>query len=333
MNQTTASRRAACWAAITLTLIVWTVFGLWQGLNTGFSGGLYDPTYHVPGVRPGSAAARAGFQAGDRVVSVEGRRVEELGMESRWPRALARPQIGTSYRFVVDRGGRLSNIDYVYPAPSRAARDNRIRSALIGLGTLVLGVWAGLTAATPAASALLPAALCAGVSAAAGLGPGLGVWNGVMDHVSTAAFTLQLLFLLRFFLVFPRPKRQFRSRLLWWILGGLWGGLVAFLIAELRLHPALYYSTGSVATPLMLLYVLLIVAAILHTLWTPPRGIIRGSGMPAILGALIAGLGGMLSEALSGWSSGLPVLLIPLTLALGARRQQCGTASADDAAG
>jgi len=54
------------------------------------------------------------------VVSVEGTPVEELGMESRWPRRLA-PRIGQSLRFVVDRNGETVPIDVVYPPPSRAA--------------------------------------------------------------------------------------------------------------------------------------------------------------------------------------------------------------------
>jgi hypothetical protein len=89
-------------SAVVITL--WGSVGLYQGLNTGFSGGLYDPEYRISAVRRGSPADKSGFIPGDRVISVEGRTVEELVMESRWPRSLV-PRIGESRRFVVDRNG------------------------------------------------------------------------------------------------------------------------------------------------------------------------------------------------------------------------------------
>lgn len=308
------------WIAAALLLTAWTILGLWHGLHSGFSGGLYDPSYRVPGVIRGSAADRAGFQAGDRIITVEGRPVEELGMESRWPRSLAHP-IGATHRFVVERAGRTINIDYVYPAPSRAAVANRLSSAILGLGFLAFGLWAFLTSSTPAARALLPVALSAGIATAAGLGPGIGSWNGLKDHLSTVATALQFLFLFRFFLLFPQPKPLASNRPLWWSLYGLVACLVAFLIAEIVLHPALYYTTGSVAGPLLLFYGLLILAAIAHTLWKGPREFIRQSGLLWILGALIIVLGAAFSSLFPGWSAALAALLIPLTLALAARRR------------
>lgn len=301
-------------------LVAWGGFGLWQGLHTGFSGGLYDPGYRVPGVRPASPAATAGFQPGDRIVSVAGKPVEQLGMESRWPRSLA-PQPGQSHRFVVERGGQRVDIDFVYPAPSRAAVDNRIRSALIGLGFLLFGLWGFFTAGTPAALALLHTGLCAGVSMATGLGPNLGSWNGLQGHLSTAAAALLFLLLLRFFLLFPEPKPLAASRLLWGSLYGLWAAFLAFLAAELITHPALYYTTGSVAYPLMLLYCLLILAAIVHTLARSPRPVLRRSGLLWLLGAILIALAGALSNRFPGWTSALPVLLIPFALALAVRNQ------------
>lgn len=313
--------KTIAWIALSLCLASWTAFGLWRGLHSGFSGGLYDPSYRVPGVIPGSAAARAGFQPGDRIITVEGRPVEELGMESRWPRSLSHP-IGSTQRFVVQRAGQYVNVDYVYPAPSSAAVANRISSAILGLGFLAFGLWAFLTSSTSAARALLPVALAAGIATAAGLGPGLGSWNGLKDHLSTAATALQFLFLFRFFLLFPQSKPLASNRPLWWSLYGLWACLVAFLIAELMVHPALYYTTGSFSGPLILLYGLLILAALAHTLWKGPRELIRSSGLLWILGALIIALGAALSSLFPSWSAALPALLVPFTLALAARKQR-----------
>jgi hypothetical protein len=107
--------------------------------------------------------------------------------------------------------------------------------------------------------------LSAGVAMLLGRGLSLGAWNGVKDHVSTAALVLLWILLLRFFVTFPRPKRVGESRLAAWAIYGAWGCLVVFLVAELIVHPVLYYTTGSVTGPLMLVYGLLIFAAIAHT--------------------------------------------------------------------
>jgi len=96
----TLQRRWAWMLAGAVVVVAWGSVGLYQGLHSGFSGGLYDPEYRVPGVRPGGLADRSGFQPGDRVISVQGRPVEELGMESRWPRSLV-PRSGESRRFIV----------------------------------------------------------------------------------------------------------------------------------------------------------------------------------------------------------------------------------------
>jgi hypothetical protein len=136
-------RERAWMLASTLIIIAWGSIGLYQGLNAGFSGGLYDPEYRVPDVRRGGVAERSGFRPGDRVISVEGRPVEELGMESRWPRSLV-PRAGESRRFVVDRNGVRIPIDVTFPSPFAAAVSNRINAALIGLAWLGCGLWAFL---------------------------------------------------------------------------------------------------------------------------------------------------------------------------------------------
>ncbi|MDX2154498.1 MAG: hypothetical protein SFV54_27400 [Bryobacteraceae bacterium] len=45
--------------------------------------------------------------------------------------------------------------------------------------------------------------------------------------------------LLRFFVTFPRPKRVGESRLSVWAIFGAWGCLLAYLVAEVIVHPVL----------------------------------------------------------------------------------------------
>jgi hypothetical protein len=171
--------------------------------------------------------------------------------------------------------------------------------------------------------------LAAGVGASAGLGPNLGSWNGVQGHVSTAASALLLILLLRFFVTFPVSKAVSRSRLAAWIVYGTWGCLVAFLLVELAVHPALYYSTGTVTAPLSAGYVLLIAAALVHTFWKGPAATLRASGMYWVLGGLVLAIVGMVvTQAVAGgawvWIQTVPILAIPLSMALAVRRHARG---------
>lgn len=325
-------RRRVVMGVCAALITAWGAIGLVGGLNSGFSGGLYDPSYRVPGVWPGGLADRSGFRAGDRVISVEGRPVDELGMESRWPRALL-PGIGEPRRFVVERDGKRIPLDVVFPPPSAAAVSNRVRAGLVGLFFLGCGLWAFLTVESRHARTLNQIGLAAGLGAAAGLGPSLGSWNGVQGHVSTAASVLLLILLLRFFVTFPVSKAVSRSRLAAWIVYGTWGCLVAFLLVELAVHPALYYTTGTVASPLFSGYILLIAAAIVHTFLKGPAPTLRASGMYWVLGGLLLAIAGMaVTPMIAGgawaWVQAVPVLAIPLSMALAVRQK--GTSRSGD---
>lgn len=318
------SRKRALALVAALVITVWGAAGLYEGLNSGFSGGLYDPEYRVPGVYPGGLADQSGFKAGDRVISVEGRPVETLGMESRWPRSLV-PRIGESRRFVVRRDGEQVPVDVVFPAPFAAAVANRIRAALIGLAFMGAGLWAFLTVQTRHARTLAHIGLAAGVSAALGLGPHLGWWNGVQGHVATAASVLMFILLLRFLVTFPAPKAVSRSSTAAWLVYGAGACLLVFLLVEVIVHPALYYSTGSVTSLLILVYVLLMLAAITHTVVKGPRAELRASGMLWILGGLLVAIvwtaSGFASAVnLPAWTDAAAIAAIPLSMALAVRR-------------
>lgn len=321
---------------VALIIVAWGAVGLYEGLHSGFSGGLYDPNYVVPGVIPGSAAERAGFRAGDRVVSVNGTPVEKLGMESRWPRSLV-TRIGQSRQFVVERNGQRVPIEFVYPAPSPSAVNSRIGAVIVGCGFLCLGLWAFFTVGTRPAVVLGYVGMAAGVAMSLGLGPNLGTWNGIMGHISTAAAVLVYILLLRFFELFPKPKRLSERRSATWAIYVPWLGLLIFLVVELILHPALYYTTGSVVYPLMLLYSILILAVVAHTVATSSRAELVRSGMAFILcGFLIAllGIGAAFSSSLRlpGWAYSLSVVAIPLTMALAVRKQAKGFANSQEPA-
>lgn len=308
-----------------IALVAWGAVGLVQGMDSGFTGGLYDPEYRVPGVLPGGAAEKAGFKAGDRVISVDGIPIEELGMESRWPRSLA-TKAGQSRRFVVERNSERISIDLVYERPFASAVNNRIAAFLVGLAFLSFGLWAYLTVRTAPALMLTGIGFAAGVSSCLALGPGLGRWNGVIGHIATAASLLMYMLMLRFFVTYPTPKRVSGSRKAAWAAVGVWVGVVAFLAVELAVHPTLYYTTGSVVGPLTMLYVVLILAALVHTLAKTPRQQLSDSGMQVILGGFLIAIAWVLVSFFGvahvpSWVSSIAVAAIPFSMAVAVRRQ------------
>jgi hypothetical protein len=305
-------RQRALMLAVAIIIVAWGSVGLYQGLNTGFSGGLYNTEYRIVQSGRGSLAERSGLKPGDRVISVEGRPVEELGMESRWPPSLV-PRAGQSRRILVDRNGERILVEVVFPAPFRVAVNNRIRAAIISLAWLVFGVCAFMTVDTRVARTLALVGLAAGVSAAFG------------GHISTAAGVLMFILLLRFFVTFPTRKRVSESRAAAWLVYGAWGCLIVFLAVEVIVHPALYYTTGNVAGPLTLAYAVLILAAIVHTFVRLSREELQASGMPWIAGGLLVGILGMtlpsvVPENLPGWINALVIAAIPLSMFLAVRK-------------
>jgi hypothetical protein len=324
MNLNTRRRRWLV-AAGAAALVAWGAAGLYQNAGLGFSGGLYTPDYTVSGIMRGSVAEKAGFEPGDHVISVEGIPVERLGMESRWPRSLV-PRAGESRRFLVERKGGRVLLNVAYGPPSRAVLSLRIAPAIFGLAFLGIGLWTLFTVRSEHARALARMGFAAAGSAALGLGPHLGWWNGVQGHVSLAAAVLLFALLLRFFLSFPQSKPVTHSRLATWAVYGPWIFMLVFLIVELIVHPVLYYKTGTVVFPLMLMYGVLALAAILHTLARTPRADLRASGMYLIFGGLVALFVAVPAAVVTGVdipASGyaLAVTAVPLTMALAVRRQ------------
>jgi hypothetical protein len=293
---------------------------------------MYDLDYRLM-VVPDGAAAEAGMQDGDRMVSVEGIMVEDLPLYSRWPRSLG-ARVGESRRYVVERDAELLTIDVVYRATPRGVLHLQLGGALIGLSFLWCGIWALFAVGTAPAVMLAYVGVAAGV-AALGHGPYLGTWDGVAVHVATAAMALWVALLLRFFLIFPRRTRLGDSRVATQTIYGLWLLVPATGIVELIFHPALYHTFGPWIGLLMLGYsILAIVAAVLGIAKTP-RGELWSSGMGWILTGLAVGLVPTLVGAIDWaffWDFDIPgsiyfplmLALIPLTMALAVRQQARG---------
>lgn len=316
--------------ALAVILVLWGVWGFFDANQFGRGGFVYSPDYVVEGIESGGAAEEAGLRAGDRVVTVRGIPVEDLPLYSRWPRDLA-PRPGETLPIVVARGADTLTVAVTYrPVPASNVR-LRLGSGLIGLAFMAFGLWALFTAGTPQAQALAWVGMAAGV-ATFGKGPYLGTWDGVAMHIQLLATVLWALLLLRFFLVYPKPKRVADNRVVKGVLFGAWLLLVPLLVLELILHPTLYHAFGGPASLLIAAYLLLTVVALVHTLVTTPRSELREAGMGWILaGVLLAVVPNLLVVA--GWfvapTTSIPgsayfpslIAVIPLTMAIAVRKQ------------
>jgi len=297
------------------------VAGLVRGERQGWGGFIYDPQHVVNWVEPRSAAAAAGLREGDSVLTVDGTPARDLPMQSRWPNT--RP--GEAHRLVVMREGFPVAADVVYRP--RGANPFAQGALAVLLAYLWCGLWARLTVRTAPARTLGRAGLAAGVGVAAAPNIG-GIWNGVVSHVQVAALVLMTVFLLWFFLVFPKPKRVSGSRAAAVATYGVVALLVAFEVLELIVHPRLYLVTGNVGGLVMLIFFVLTLAALIHSIVTTPRGEVWKSGLGwALIGvasAVVAVVAPLVGAALR--LEGLEWLellfgALPLALALAVRKQ------------
>jgi membrane-associated protease RseP (regulator of RpoE activity) len=314
--------------AAALAMTAGGIAGFFDELQMGRGGFVYSPDYIVEGVERGGAAEQAGMQAGDRVISVDGIAVEELPLYSRWPRWLT-PGVGESLRIEVERDSETVDFEVVYGATPRGVVHLRIGGGVVALSFLWFGIWALFAVRTSYARGLAYIGLAAGLAALSV--PHLGTWSGVKSHVQFASMFLLTVLLLRFFLTFPKPKRAGESRLVTMFLYGVWALFLPLLVLELIFHPRLYHAFGGPGSLIMLVYCMLALVAVVHTLVKMPRGELWSSGMGWILVGLLAAIVptsvGMIDWAvLQGFSLPgsnyypLALAVFPLSMALAVRQ-------------
>jgi len=326
MNSTPSGRRKAVFLTAAVILTVGGVVGVF-GSSVGYTDALFEPDYTIFYAPPEGPLAEAGFQSGDSVISVEGIPVVELGMYSRWPKSLSRAP-GESLTMVVEREGQMVTGEIVYRDPPPSSWKMQFGALLVFLSFLWAGVWAVLTIPSAHAARLAALGLAAGLAVPT---PYMGSWNGLSEHVHMAAMVLWTLLLLRFFLFFPKPKRLAQAHLSTLLVYAPWVILLGCLGAELIYHPRFYHTFGGYTGLLMFVYLVLAVAALVHSWVKTPGGELWASGLSSVLFGMGIGVGGVILWAVdslvlqafdipgSNWA---PVLfgVIPIGMALGVRK-------------
>jgi hypothetical protein len=230
---------------------------------------------------------------------------------------------------VVERDGQMVAGEIVYREPPPEAWKLQFGALLVFLAFLWAGVWAFLTVSSAHATRLATMGLVVGLAMPA---VDMGSWNGIKEHIHLAAMVLWTLLLLRFFLSFPEPKKSSRGRLATVLMYAPWVILLGCLVVELIFHPRFYHTFGSYTGLLMFTYLVLSVAALVHSWVTTPGEEVKTSGLGSILAGVAIGVGGVLLWAvdalvLQGFdipgTNWAPVLfaVIPIGMALGVRKE------------
>ena len=327
MDHQTIHRHRTIAVVATIAILAWSAAGFFDRLDDGRFDPLFEPDYTIQHARDGGTHALAGFQNGDSVISVEGIPVVDLGMYSRWPRSLSR-QPGESLTLVVQRDGQLVSGDIVLREPSAGNSKLILGGTMILLAFVCGGLWALFSTHSVHAVRLAYIGLALG---AAMPGPYLGSWDGLAAHLEVAALVTWTMLLLRFFLLFPEPKRVGQNRFASALIYGAWSLLLITLVVELIFHPRFYHTFGPLYGFLMLVYSVLAVSALVHTLVKTRRDEKRASGMRIIFMGVVIALVPTAIAAIDRmflWnfdipgSNWFPLMLgaIPVTMAMAVRR-------------
>jgi hypothetical protein len=228
-------------------------------------------------------------------------------------------------------------VDVVYPAPDARVRDTRTSVLIVGIGWMVIGLWAWWRTPCEATRRLATLGLTLCGSIAVGLGPVFGgLWSALAGHLSMALTTLAFILWMDFFFAVPRRRAALDNRVARALVWAGWGGLLAFQVVEVVAHPRFYYTTGTVAAVFGMAYLAAGAGAAFYTLSRRREVEPPGSGVAWILAAVLVAVGLLLVppgavRAMPGWVFALVWLLIPWAMAVAARRAATGPALASSA--
>lgn len=325
MNRQNSGRPTSLYLLASVVILAWGVAGFLDRKEIGPVGYYYGPNHVVMEVSEGSAGERAGIQVGDRLVSVQGTPSEELPMQSRWPQ----PRTGETHTLVLDRDGERITTEITYDGPTRDPEWQFAKTLIVGLAFLGFGLWSLVAVHT--GYGRLVAYLCLALAYGLFQGPHLGTWDGIASHVEIAAGLLGLGLLLRFLLLFPKPKKAGLNPAVTRTLVGAFALFLVVSTVELLVHPALYNIHGIITGIFILGVVALILLSAGHSVIKLPLKAIVDSGIGLVVLGLVVSLGPPLIQmvirlvipdfSLPGLGeSQLLLAAIPAGLALGVRK-------------
>jgi hypothetical protein len=303
MNVERWGRKARLAVGLALVLTVWGTGGVILQGSAGQGGYSTGVGGSVAGVEEDGPADRAGLMVDDRIV-----RVGDHSLTQAWTKPERdRVGVGKTQSLVIDRDRERLEADVVWEALSRVHWQRLFVDYLVTLAFLGFGVWALLAAGTPAG--LLLAALGLSYAAANFNGPRFAAVEGGLGFLQYNLSFLVTVVLFHFFLVFPRRKSLFGRRVPGWLVYLPFMPFLFLGLVESAVFPALLPEYRTVTAVTDLLYMVLALAALIHTAVTLGRAELRRSRFSCVLWGLAVAFGPLL--ALGLLRLGLPEFTLP----------------------
>ncbi len=286
-------------------VLAWGVLGVIQMRSTGQGGYSTGLGATVSRLEEKGPAERGGLAVGDRITVVDGvpvknpwSRPDRHGLESGMQQSLS-----------VDRAGMTRTAHVAWGPRSPAQWRSLLLDFAVTASFLGFGLWAYLASGTMPGFLLAVLGLCYGVANSRGLDAGFpdsGI--GFIQQNLSVFYTGILAHLL---MVYPRPKRIRGRSIPGWVVYAAFLPFLAFGAAEWRIFPAFLDQYRAVGAYTDLLYMVLCLAALVHTWIVLPRDERRSTGFDRVLWGLAIAFGPFLILGLLG--AVLPNFVLPGT--------------------
>lgn len=289
--------------ALATLIITWGLFSLADQSNTPYSG--FGGAVEVFRVDEGGPANQAGMQVGDRVISRNGIPADDLRTLRRQPRA----EIGEALSFVVERTDAVTGdtttetlvVTFTAEPSSDAAGD--FVGAVIGLVILFCGIFVYFRVPSQASLLFCVVCLCYGHGMFPTLYFSTFEVRIFMEVISMLIGLAMLASFLHFLLVFPKRKKLLekagKEKVIY-----LPAALLALIAIFNLISDQLNHGLGTVlarsSVILFLGYVVLSIAAIIHTFLKATPEDRRGFGLNFVLWSIIIGIAPLLLSTMFG---------------------------------
>lgn len=264
-------------------VFLWGILGLVQARSWGQAGYETEWGARVVHVEPGGPADTSGLEKDDRILRVGGAPIKNPWVSP----SRNRLGVGSVQRLQVDRKGETMLVDVTWGSLDSRMLRALVVDSLIALSFLGCGLWALLQTGARAGLLLAVFGLCYGLANLKGPGPGFS--EGAIAFARSNLSVFYTALLCYFLMTFPKSKGILRRPLADWIFFIPFLAFLIFGFVEWFSFPALLDKYVAAAMLTDLFYMILALAALIHSWVSSPRAERWESGLNWIaLGLLVA---------------------------------------------
>lgn len=271
----------------------WGVLGLIQMGHWGHGGFDTNNNGIVGHVEPEGPADRAGLQEADLIVAV-GDATSEGWWKKPYPGGM---EVGERQTLLVERDGQSLTVEIVWEPLSTSAKRHQAVEFLVTLAFLGFGLWALFVSSKSGGLLLAVFGLAYGMVNFRG--PSFIIPEGAIVFVKSQLSLLYTAVLAHFLLAFPKPKVLIRTPTRVYLFYIPFVVYLAFGLVAGHEYPAFRGEYSWIATVTDFLYMILALAALVHSWFSMTRIEKRDSGLHWIPLGLAVAIGPFLILALT----------------------------------